>query len=78
MRAALVIALHPLTDEGRLEALKLRAECRGFELPGKTGRYLLNHYRRDMASLCAMLDRLDRASLAARRRLTVPFVKTIL
>ena len=31
------------------------------ELPRDTGRYLLNHYRRDMASLCALLDELDLA-----------------
>lgn len=78
LRAALAIELHSLDDEGRLEALKVRARCRGFELPGATGRYLLNHYRRDMTSLCGLLDRLDHASLAAQRRLTVPFVKSIL
>jgi DnaA family protein len=78
LRAALTLELHPLDDEGRIQALKLRARCRGFELPGATGRYLLSHYRRDMASLCALLDRLDHASLAAQRRLTVPFVKSIL
>ena len=55
-----------------------RARLRGLELPPETGRYLLNHYRRDMASLCALLDELDLASLAAQRRLTIPFVKGIL
>ncbi|MFK8016262.1 MAG: DnaA regulatory inactivator Hda [Gammaproteobacteria bacterium] len=78
LRAAMTLAVEPLDDDGRLAALKLRARSRGFELPSVTGRYLLNHQRRDMRSLCAILDTLDIASLAAQRRLTVPFVKTIL
>lgn len=79
LRGGLVFALQPLTDAGRLAALTLRAQRRGIELPEETGRYLLNHYRRDMRSLCELLDTLDLAALAAaRRRLTVPFVRKIL
>jgi DnaA family protein len=33
---------------------------------------------RDLASLTALLDRLDRASLAAQRRITVPFLRQTL
>jgi len=33
---------------------------------------------RDMAGLTALLDRLDRASLAAQRRITVPFLRQLL
>jgi DnaA family protein len=33
---------------------------------------------RDMHSLCAVLDRLDEAALAAQRRLTVPFLRQVL
>jgi DnaA family protein len=31
-----------------------------------------------MTELCEWLDRLDRASLAAQRRLTIPFVREVL
>lgn len=78
LRAGSALRLTSLDDDGRLGAMKLRARRRGFTLPEKTGRYLLTHYRRDMASLCALLDTLDLASLAARRQVTIPFVKTIL
>ena len=78
LRSAMTLEVRALHDEGRLAALKLRARHRGFKLPSATGRYLLNHQRRDMKSLCQVLDTLDVASLAAQRRLTVPFVKTIL
>jgi DnaA family protein len=39
---------------------------------------LLRRVDRDLASLTALLDRLDRASLAAQRRITVPFLRQTL
>jgi DnaA family protein len=51
---------------------------RGFELPDETAQYLLRRLPRDMATLCRFLDELDEASLAAQRRLTVPFVKEVM
>ncbi len=74
----LVLRLRPLDDAGRAAALRLRAAARGFELPEETAAYLLRRCPRDPASLFALLDRLDRASLAARRRLTIPFVRGLL
>ena len=41
-------------------------------------RYLLTHWRRDLASLTDKLDTLDRYSLAMHRPITVPLVKHIL
>ncbi|MGW8310551.1 MAG: HdaA/DnaA family protein, partial [Thiogranum sp.] len=55
-----------------------RAEQRGFELPEDTGRYLLRRLPRDLPALMKLLERLDTASLAAQRKLTVPFVKSVL
>lgn len=71
----LVFHVRPLNDAQMRDALQLRARQRGMELPDDVARYLLRHYRRDMTSLAALLERLDRASLAAQRRLTVPFVR---
>lgn len=70
--------LPSLDDADKLRALSLRAQARGFELPDEVGRYLLVRLPRDMQALFAVLDRLDQASLAAQRRLTVPFIKSIL
>ncbi len=74
----LVFRLHPLDDDGRRRALQLRAERRGFDLPDEVADYLLRRHARDMNSLFALLDRLDEASLAAQRRLTIPFVRALL
>lgn len=73
-----VYELAELGDEQRISALSLRARARGIELPEETGRYLLQRIPRDMTSLYRFLDTLDKESLAAQRRLTIPFVRMIL
>ena len=66
-------------DEVQLvDALQLRARHRGLDLPAETANFLLVRMQRDMASLYAMLDKLDTEALRAKRRLTVPFVKEVL
>ena len=70
--------LRTLGEPARVAALQLRARHRGLELPDDTARFLLSRSRRDMASLYALLDRLDREALRAQRRLTIPFVKDVL
>lgn len=72
-----VYPLHALTDEEKLAALQLRAARLGLELPPDVARYVLARYPRDMNSLFAWLDRADRQSLAAQRRLTIPFVRQL-
>jgi len=74
----LVYQLQPLNDEQRLQALQQRAQQRGCDMPEETGRYLLRRLPRDMPALFELLERLDEASLVAQRRLTVPFVKSVL
>ncbi len=73
-----VFQLMPLDDAGKLAALQLRARARGLELSDEVGGYLLRRIPRDMHALFALLDRLDHASLAAQRRLTIPFVRDLL
>jgi len=72
-----VFELATMEDADRLRALRLRASVRGLELPEETGRYLLTRFARDSHSLFRLLDQLDQASLSAQRRLTIPFVKSV-
>ncbi|MGD8709345.1 MAG: DnaA regulatory inactivator Hda [Ectothiorhodospiraceae bacterium] len=74
----LVFRLRELDDDGRLEALRRRAHGRGLELPDETARYLLAHYPRQTRYLFGLLEELDVASLQAKRRLTIPFIKSVL
>jgi DnaA family protein len=76
--AGLVYQLHDLDEEGRIEALCLRARQRGVPLPRETAEYLLKRLPRDLGSLLDALDALDVAALAAQRRLTIPFIRAAL
>jgi DnaA family protein len=70
--------LHSLTDDEKLSALQLRAKLRGLHLSEEVGHFLLQRCSRDVARLLEILEQLDQASLATQRRLTVPFVKSVL
>ena len=58
--------------------LKARAARRGFELDDAVLDFLFRRYPRDLGAMLELLDRLDRESLAAQRRITVPFLRRIM
>jgi DnaA family protein len=70
--------LQSLDDSGLLAALQLRSKWRGLDLPDETGQFLLRRVERSTAALFGLLDRLDDAALTQQRRLTVPFVKSVI
>lgn len=72
------IVLLPLDDPSRREVLRLRAQRRGLAIEDAAIDWLLNRTGRDLSSLTALLDKLDQASLAAQRRITVPFLRQVL
>lgn len=72
------LVLAPLDDTGRREVLRQRAQRRGLVLEEAALDWLLKRVDRDLVGLTGVLDRLDRASLAAQRRLTVPFLRQVL
>ena len=77
LAACTVAGLKPLSDAQRSALLRSRAKARGLELPDDVVRWLLSHLPRDPHTLIAALDRLDQASLAEQRRLTLPFVQQV-
>ncbi|MCD9046476.1 DnaA regulatory inactivator Hda [Luteimonas sp. MHLX1A] len=72
------IALAPLDDDGRRELLQCRALRRGLVIEPAAIDWLLRRVGRDPGGLTRLLDQLDRASLAAQRRVTVPFLRQVL
>jgi DnaA family protein len=74
----LTLQIPPLSDDDRITALIFKADQMGFEISPKAGHFLLTHYDRNLSSLWALLTKLDRASLAAKRKLTIPFLRQIL
>jgi DnaA family protein len=71
-------ALKPLDDDERRVVLKAQAASRGIELDDSVLDWLFARYARDLGALLDLLDRLDVASLAAQRRITVPFLRGFL
>jgi DnaA family protein len=70
--------LKPLTDAERRSVLRDQAAARGIELDDIVLDWLFAHHARDLGTLLDLLDTLDRASLAAQRRVTVPFLRNLL
>ncbi|MFO7592775.1 MAG: DnaA regulatory inactivator Hda [Pseudomonadota bacterium] len=73
-----VYQMHPLSDEEKGVALQQRAAIRGMDMPQEVAAYLLSRASRDTHALFDLLDRLDEVSLAAQRKLTIPFVREII
>jgi DnaA family protein len=70
--------LLPLDDADRRRALRLLADERGFALADDVLDYLFTRFSRDLGALIALLERLDKHSLAEQRRITIPFVRGLL
>ncbi|MGZ4958006.1 MAG: DnaA regulatory inactivator Hda [Methylomonas sp.] len=78
MSWGLTLKIQPLRDDQLIEALTHKARFLGFDIPPAVGRFLLNHYVHDLPALWLLLEKIDRATLAAQRKLTIPFLKQIL
>lgn len=74
----LVYEVQALNDDEKAAAMRSHASARGFGLPEEVLDYVLRHAPRDLSSLLALVDRLDRYSLEERRTITVPLVREVL
>ena len=74
----LVYQVHALTDDEKSRALADYAAGRGFRLAPEVSEYLLRRASRDLSSLVATLDALDRYSLETKRPVTVPLARELL
>ena len=72
------VMLVPLDDDGRREVLRERAQRRGLVLEDAAIDWLLTRTDRDLGRLVTVFEQLDRASLAAQRRISVPFLRSVL
>jgi DnaA family protein len=75
---ALVLRLNVLKDKDVVKAIQLHAKIRGFDLSDDVAKFLLRRVRRDVCSLIEVIEVLDYESLAKKRKLTIPFIKSVL
>jgi DnaA-homolog protein len=74
----LVFEVKPLTDDDKSAALRRHALLRGMRVDDGLVQYLLSRGRRDLNSLMAVLDSLDRATLERQRPATLPLLKEVM
>lgn len=73
----LVLEVAALSDADKAAALTRHAAQRGMHLTDDVIRYLLTHQSRDLRSLIAVLDALDKVSLQTHRPITLPLLREI-
>ncbi|RKZ94384.1 MAG: DnaA regulatory inactivator Hda [Gammaproteobacteria bacterium] len=78
LATALIYQLETLDDDAKQQVLIMHAQSRGLDMPDEVTKYLLRHHSRDIRVLMNVLQRLDKASMVAKRRLTIPFVRQVL
>ncbi len=78
LATGLVYQLEILDDEAKQQVLIVQAQVRGLDMPNEVAQYLLRHHSRDIHVLMDLLRDLDKASMAAKRRLTIPFIRQAL
>ncbi len=74
----LVFHINLLGDPDKIEVLKRRADLRGFRLSHDVAEYVVKHASRDLKNLIKILDDLENASLVQQKKLTIPFVKSVI
>lgn len=78
LSSGLTLQLTPLDDEQRIDWVIWKARRRGLVVEREVAEFLILRHNQNMKELVATFDRLDTASLAAKRRLTIPFLKQVL
>ncbi len=74
----LIFEVQPLDDSSRAAILATLAARRGLRLTDDVVDFLLRHGRRELASLLAVLDALDAASLERKRPITLPLLREMM
>ena len=73
-----VYRLKTLVDEQKTAVLQRHAKARGFDISLDVCNYLIKRYSRELTQLVTLLDQIDNLSLEQQRKVTIPFVKTVL
>ncbi|WP_111978506.1 DnaA regulatory inactivator Hda [Algibacillus agarilyticus] len=70
--------LEMLSDEQQIELMQFRANCKGMVLADDVANFIHVRLSRDPHIIMQCLEKLDKLSLEAQRRLTIPFVKSVM
>lgn len=73
-----VYQLHTLQDSDKLKVLQNYAKTRGLEFGDEVGNYMLTRFPRNLKSMLDLLEKADIAAMSQQRKLTIPFLKTLI
>ena len=73
-----VYHIHPLTDDGLLQAVTSYVQTRGLNMQINAISYLLKFSTRDFSSIQRVIDELDKVSLSHQQAITIPLIKKVL
>ena len=73
-----IFALHPLAEAQSRAVLRQAADARGLFLSDEVMDYTLRRFSRDLGSLLALLEELDRYALQTQRAITIPLIRSML
>lgn len=76
--AMFIHEIKPLSEQDKLLFIKRKSQEKGLELSDDLANFLLSRGKRDLESLNLAIDKLDAASLQAKRKVTKPFIKEVL
>ncbi|MFM9968114.1 MAG: DnaA regulatory inactivator Hda [Burkholderiales bacterium] len=76
--SGVVMQVRALSEEEKRAVLVVNAQQRGLNLGAEISDYLLAHFERDLGSLIAAIDALDRYSLRTKRPITLPLLRETL
>lgn len=74
----LLFKINPLDDDELVVAIQYHANARGFDLPDDSAQFIMKRTARSVTSLMDILDILEYESLSSQRKLTIPFIKSVL
>ena len=78
LSAMLIHEIKPLSEQDKLLFIKEKSQEKGLALNDDLANFILARSKRDLAAINAALEKLDAASLQAKRKITKPFIKEVL
>jgi DnaA family protein len=74
----LTLKLHELSDENLIAAFTCKAKYLGLDIPVAVGEFIKKNHTRNSSSLWHFLPKIEQATLAAKRKISIPFLKELL
>ncbi len=78
LSSGLTLQLSKMSDEERVDWFIWKGRRRGLDIESEVAEFLMHRHNQNMKQLIDTFDKLDSASLAHQRRLTIPFIKQVL